>query len=113
MPIDFCHSILYNHCIDLPDSVTIRIVSGKKDFSYEIYDEKLFAQWSAALADEEQEQLAAEQASAGTIINWTVFDTGTVMWDDVTSSDATEHMNTWRVAYDLDSVREWLFEQSK
>ncbi|MCC8029535.1 MAG: hypothetical protein LIO75_07060 [Lachnospiraceae bacterium] len=71
------------------------------------------AQWSAVLSDEEQEQLAAEQASAGTSINWTIFDTGTVMRDDVTSSDATEHMNTWRVAYNLDTVREWLFEQTK
>lgn len=75
--------------------------------------EVTIAQWSAALTDEEQEQLAAEQASAGTTINWTIFNTGTVMRDDVTSSDATEHMNTWRVAYDLDSVREWLFEQTK
>ncbi|MCD7750758.1 MAG: hypothetical protein LUI10_03305 [Lachnospiraceae bacterium] len=75
--------------------------------------EVTIAQWSAALADEEQEQLATEQASAGTTINWTVFDTGTVMRDDVTSSDATEHMNTWRVAYDLNTVREWLFEQTK
>ncbi|MCD8013003.1 MAG: hypothetical protein LUG99_07495 [Lachnospiraceae bacterium] len=75
--------------------------------------EVTIAQWSAALTDEEQEQLAAEQASAGTTINWTIFDTGTVMRDDVTSTDATEHMNTWRVAYDLDTVREWLFEQTK
>ncbi len=75
--------------------------------------EVTIAQWSAALTDEEQEQLAAEQASTGTTINWTVFDTGTVMRDDVTSSDATEHTNTWRVAYDMDSVREWLFERSR
>lgn len=75
--------------------------------------EVTIAQWSAALTDEEQEQLAAEQVSAGTTINWTIFDTGTVMRDDVTSTDATEHMNTWRVAYNLDTVREWLFEQTK
>ncbi|MCD7763385.1 MAG: hypothetical protein LUI14_09365, partial [Lachnospiraceae bacterium] len=67
---------------------------------------------TGTLTDEEQEQLAAEQASAGTTINWTVFDANTVMRDDVTSTDATEHMNTWRVAYDLDTVREWLFEQT-
>ncbi|MCC8106665.1 MAG: hypothetical protein LIO99_11815 [Clostridiales bacterium] len=74
--------------------------------------EVTIAQWAATLTDEEQEQLAAEQASAGTTINWTVFDANTVMRDDVTSTDATEHMNTWRVAYDLDTVREWLFEQT-
>jgi len=74
--------------------------------------EVTIAQWAATLTDDEQEQLAAEQASAGTTINWTVFDANTVMRDDVTSTDATEHMNTWRVAYDLDTVREWLFEQT-
>ncbi len=71
------------------------------------------AQWSATLADEEQEQLAAEQAAAGTTINWTIFDAETVMREDVSISDATEHMNTWRVAYDIDTAREWLFEQIK
>lgn len=71
------------------------------------------AQWSADLSDEEQEQLAGEQASEGTTINWTVYDAGTVMEDDGESSDATEHMNTWRVAYQLDTVREWLFDQVK
>ncbi len=71
------------------------------------------AQWSAQLPLEEQEELAAEQADAGTAINWTILDKGTVMRDDVSSSDATEHMNTWRVAYDLTTVREWLFEQKK
>ncbi|MCD7715504.1 MAG: hypothetical protein LUI39_03495 [Lachnospiraceae bacterium] len=74
--------------------------------------EVTIAQWAATLTDEEQEQLAAGQASAGTTINWTIFDANTVMRDDVTSTDATEHMNTWRVAYDLDTVREWLFEQT-
>ncbi|MCC8061417.1 MAG: hypothetical protein LIO81_11410 [Clostridiales bacterium] len=74
--------------------------------------EVTIAQWSAILADDEQEKLAAEQASAGTSINWTIFDAGTVMRDDVNVSAATEHMNTWRVAYDLDTIREWLFEQT-
>ncbi|MCD7769458.1 MAG: hypothetical protein LUH36_04995 [Oscillospiraceae bacterium] len=74
--------------------------------------EVTIAQWSAMLSDEEQEALAAEQAAAGTSINWTIFDAETVMRDDVTPSDATEHMNTWRVAYDLNTVREWLFQQT-
>ncbi len=75
--------------------------------------EVTIAQWSADLSDEEQEALAAEMAEAGTSINWTVFDAATVMEDDVEVSDATEHMNTWRVAYNLDTIREWLFEQTK
>ena len=66
-------------------------------------------QWSADLSDEEQETLAKQMAACGTSINWTIFDAGTVMEDDVEASAATEHMNTWRVAYALDTIREWLF----
>ena len=66
-------------------------------------------QWSADLSDEEQEALALQMAECGTSINWTVYDAGTVMEDDVEATAATEHMNTWRVAYDLDTIREWLF----
>lgn len=75
--------------------------------------EVTISQWSAKLGDEEQESLAKEQERAGTTINWTVYDAATVMEDDVSVSDATEHMNTWRVAYHLDTVREWLFAQTK
>lgn len=74
--------------------------------------EVTISQWSAKLDDEEQENLAKEQEKAGTTINWTVYDAATVMEDDVNVSDATEHMNTWRVAYNLDTVREWLFAQT-
>lgn len=71
------------------------------------------SQWSADLSDEEQEELAQEQEAAGTSINWTIFDAGTVMEDDVEVSAVTEHMNTWRVAYNLDTIRDWLLAQSK
>lgn len=71
------------------------------------------SQWSADLSDEEQESLAEEQEAAGTSINWTVFDAETVMNDDVEASAATEHMNTWRVAYNLDTVLKWLLDQTK
>jgi predicted peptidase len=49
---------------------------------------------------------------AGTTINFTVFDAGTVMQDDVTVNSVSEHMNTWRVAYNITTIREWLFEQT-
>lgn len=69
-------------------------------------------QWSADLGDEEQEALALQMEKYGTSINWTVYDAGTVMEDDVEATAATEHMNTWRVAYDLDTIREWLFSNA-
>lgn len=48
----------------------------------------------------------------GTSINWTVYDVETVMEDDVEATAVTEHMNTWRVAYNLDTIREWLFSNT-
>ena len=71
------------------------------------------SQWSAKLSDAEQEENAKEQEKAGTRINWTVFDGNTVMESNIESSDVTEHMNTWRVAYSLDTIREWLFAQTR
>lgn len=35
------------------------------------------------------------------------------MESNIESSDVTEHMNTWRVAYSLDTIREWLFAQTR
>lgn len=64
------------------------------------------------MSDEEQEALALQMAAYGTSINWTIYDAETVMKDDVKASAATEHMNTWRVAYDLDTIREWLFSNT-
>ncbi len=75
--------------------------------------EVTISQWSARLPDEEQEALVEKMVASGTTINWTIYDAGTVMKDDVSVSDATEHMNTWRVAYNLDTVREWLFAQTR
>jgi predicted peptidase len=71
------------------------------------------SQWSAKLSDDEQEKLAAEQEETDSTIYWTVYDKGTVMRDDVTSNDATEHMNTWRNSYTLDTVMDWVYSQTK
>jgi|GEM_PF-2729085 len=71
------------------------------------------SQWSAKLSDDEQEELAAKQEESASTIYWTVYDKGTVMRDDVTSNDATEHMNTWRNSYTLDAVMDWVYSQTK
>lgn len=69
------------------------------------------AQWSADLTIEEQNSLAEDMANAGTAVNFTIFDAGTVMEDDVPVSAVTEHMNTWRVAYNNTTMRNWLLSQ--
>ncbi|MDD6232997.1 MAG: hypothetical protein PUA89_09835 [Frisingicoccus sp.] len=56
--------------------------------------------------------MALQMMAHGTSINWTVYDVETVMEDDVEATAVTEHMNTWRVAYNLDTIREWLFSNT-
>ncbi len=69
------------------------------------------SQFSAKIPYSEQDEYCAEQAAEGKSINWSVYDAETVMEDDVSISDGTEHMNTWRHAYYLDVPREWVFSQ--
>ena len=71
------------------------------------------SQWSAKLSDEEQENNCAKMENTASNIYWTVYDKGTVMRNDVASTDATEHMNTWRVSYTLDTVMDWVYSQKK
>ena len=68
--------------------------------------------WSAELSEEEQNELVKEAEAAGTTINFTVLDSGSMIPDGVTDADVTEHMNTWRVAYSISEIRNWLFQQT-
>ncbi len=67
--------------------------------------------WSATDSEEEQNAAAEEMIAAGTSINFTVL--SDVVPEGISDSDATEHMNTWRVAYSISSIRNWLFDQTK
>ncbi len=46
-------------------------------------------------------------------IKYTVFDKGTVFLPGADTAGASGHRNTWRVAYSIEPIREWLFEQRK
>lgn len=70
-------------------------------------------EWSARLPIEEQNRLSSEMISDDCSFYWTVFDAGTVMREDTPVSAVTEHMNTWRVAFDVESIRGWVFDQTK
>ena len=67
--------------------------------------------WSAKLPIEEQNAEAEAMTEAGTSFYFTVLDD--VLPEGAEDSDATWHMNTWRVAYEIDAIRAWVFEQSK
>lgn len=68
--------------------------------------------WSAELSEDEQNEKAKEAEASGTSVNFTVLDSGSMIPDGVTDADVTEHMNTWRVAYSISEIRNWLFQQT-
>lgn len=48
----------------------------------------------------------------GAQVNYIVLKEGTVIPDGVNKEGAAGHMNTWPIAYTIEGVREWLFNQS-
>lgn len=65
--------------------------------------------WSALDSEESQNEAAMEMKNAGTTFYFTVL--SGVVPEGISDNDATEHMNTWRVAYSISEIRNWLFEQ--
>ena len=67
--------------------------------------------WSAVESIEDQDAAAKAMEQSGTSFYFTVL--SDVVPEGITDNDATEHMNTWRVAYSIDEIRNWLFAQVK
>ena len=56
---------------------------------------------------------ADDLAAAGASINYSIFAAGTVVPDGTDVNATNEHLCTWRVAYTIDTIRDWIFQQSK
>lgn len=65
--------------------------------------------WSATEFDRAYRAMVAEGAQ----INYVVLKEGTVIPDGADTGGAAGHINTWPIAYTIEGIREWLFEQSK
>lgn len=46
-------------------------------------------------------------------IKYTVYEKGSVFKEGESAANASGHRNTWREAYSIEPIREWLFSQSK
>lgn len=67
------------------------------------------ARWTA-----EQYRAAFDAIDAeGSPINYVTFAPGTVIPEGGSTAGASGHRNTWRVAYAIEPIREWIFRQSK
>ena len=68
-------------------------------------------QWSCLIPQEEQNAEAAKMEEAGTSINFTVL--SEVVPDGMSDSAVAEHLCTWRVAYSIPEIRNWVFRQRR
>jgi predicted peptidase len=71
------------------------------------------AVWDARLPSEALDQAARELAASPAPIKYAVLKKGTVVPAGQPDDPIGNHVNTWRIAYTLPAVREWLFRQSR
>lgn len=70
-------------------------------------------EFSAQLPRKEQEQKVESEIKQGHDINFVKFTKGTVVPKDNDGKGAPEHMYSFDYAYQLNAVRDWLFQQRK
>jgi len=68
------------------------------------------AQIDGSWSDDQLSSACTAVAAKGTAINYTTFKTGTLPG---TAAGAMEHMATWQKAYNIESIREWIFTHKK
>ena len=69
--------------------------------------------WSARAPQKEQAANVAKMITEGNNINYTTFIKGTTFPPEQAQSGGQEHMNTWKFAYNIPAIRDWILEQSK
>lgn len=71
------------------------------------------ASWDGTSTAEQFASLVAAQAEAGTPVNYTVLRKGTVVPAGQTDDPGSNHINTWRIAYDIPGIRDWIMKQAR
>lgn len=71
------------------------------------------ATWDARWSADEFRAAFDETDAEGSPINYVTFAPGTVIPEGESATGASGHRNTWRVAYTIEPIREWIFRQSK
>jgi predicted peptidase len=83
------------------NAITEALEAGGATVSRAVWD----ARWSA-----EEFRAAFDALDAdGSPINYVAFEAGTVIPEGESTAGASGHRNTWRVAYSIEPIREWLF----
>jgi predicted peptidase len=71
------------------------------------------ATWDGRWSPTEFAQAAAEVEAKGTAINYTPLVRGSVVPPGMNDNGGSNHVNTWRIAYTVEPIRDWLFRQRK
>lgn len=69
--------------------------------------------WDGSIEPEVLSRLARQEAEQDANVHYTVFEGFTVVAAGFPDHPGTNHVHTWRVAYTIDGLKEWLFSNSK
>ena len=71
------------------------------------------ATWDGTSTPEKFADLGAAQAAEGTPVNYTVLRLGTVVPEGQEDNPGSNHVNTWRIAYTIAGIRDWIMQQRR
>jgi predicted peptidase len=71
------------------------------------------AVWDGRLSSQQFAPLVSQMEAQGNAINYVALLKGTVVPAGQNDSPGGNHVNTWRIAYTIEGIREWLFRQHK
>ncbi len=71
------------------------------------------ATWDGRATADEFDAEVKKMAAEGNPIRYVVLKKGTVVPPSQEDNGATNHINTWRIAYQIEGIRDWLFQQHK
>ena len=70
-------------------------------------------QWKGTYSQPQFAKAAAALAAKPGNIKYVSLDKTTVVPNGVSDDPGAQHINTWRIAYDIPGIRDWLFQQHK
>ncbi|MEV6481512.1 PHB depolymerase family esterase [Streptomyces sp. NPDC051576] len=71
------------------------------------------AVWNGQLTPAGFAPYAAAMRAKKTPVNFVALKKGTVVWPGLEESSVDNHVCTWRAAYTIEGIRDWLFEQKR
>ena len=69
--------------------------------------------WNGQSTEVEFAFLVRKMLAEGNPIKYSVLERGTVVPEGMKDDPGSNHICTWRIAYTIEGIRDWLFSQSK